>query len=78
MYYTFKPNINSQSTQSMNKKSTIIIDDLKILTQSVSENLWNMAGNSPERPHLIFPEYRDKRVMLGFLTIISCKNKNTI
>ncbi len=49
----------------MNKDSLLLIDKLKKLSNTVSEKLWDMALDSPERPRLIFPKYRDGRVRIS-------------
>ena len=42
-----------------------LIDELKSLSKIVSEKLWKMTDDHPSRPHLIFPEYRDKRIRIS-------------
>jgi hypothetical protein len=42
-----------------------LIDELRKLSQEVSEKLWTMVNDGPRRPHLIFPEYRDKRIRIS-------------
>jgi len=49
----------------MNKDSILLIDKLKKLSNTVSGKLWDMVEDSPERPHLIFPGYRDGRVRIS-------------
>ncbi len=41
------------------------IDELKGLSKAVSDKLWEMTDDGPGRPHLIFPEYRDKRIRVS-------------
>jgi hypothetical protein len=64
-YYAFKHNMKSESMHPMSEEPRITIDELKKLSQTVSERLWGMVGDSPNRPHLIFPEYRDDRVRIS-------------
>ena len=49
----------------MDTNSMAIINELKGLSKTVSERLWAITDNSPDRPHLIFPEYRDKRIRIS-------------
>jgi hypothetical protein len=46
-------------------KSKPSIEELKNLSELVSQRLWDINQNNPKRPHLIFPEYRDNKIRVS-------------
>ena len=42
-----------------------LIDELKSISTVISRQLWAMNSNSPDQPHLIFPEKRDHEVRIS-------------
>ena len=49
----------------MDKESDKLIEELRNLSTRVSEKLWSIVKNHPDRPHLIFPEYRDNKTRIS-------------